>query len=74
MSMVDFFSSKSTFSQHSTCADPESFVRGGPTFFLLMRGEDPSTTIRGPSFVDDGPTFNACLVAAIFQGDPDLYC
>ena len=30
-----------------TCADPESFVRGGPTlmgfFFSLMTGEDPNT-------------------------------
>ena len=38
----------------SPCADPESFVRGGPTFttffFKLMRGrEDPNTTINGPS-------------------------
>ena len=36
-----------------TWADPESFVRGGPTltgFFLVDEGrEDPSTTISWPS-------------------------
>ena len=35
------------------CADPESFVRGGPNFiktFLVDRGkEDPNTAINGPS-------------------------
>ena len=39
------------------CADPESFVRGGPTltgfflfFFLVDEGrEDPNTTISEPS-------------------------
>ena len=32
------------------CADPESFVRVGPTFFLVDEGrEDPNTTISGPS-------------------------
>ena len=47
-------------STYITCADPESFVRGGPTltffFFLLFffflvdeSREDPSTTISGPS-------------------------
>ena len=42
--------------KHSnSCADPESFVRGGPTltffssFLLIDEGrEDPSTTISGP--------------------------
>ena len=38
-----------------TCADPESFDRGGPTlmgfFFLLDEGrEDPNTTLSGPSW------------------------
>ena len=37
----------------TTCADPESFVRGGPnliTFFLVVEGlEDPNSTINGPS-------------------------
>ena len=39
-----------------TCADPESFVRAGPTltFFLFVflvdeGGEEPNTTISGPS-------------------------
>ena len=40
-----------------SCADPESFVRGGPTVttffhvvFLVDEGrEGPKTTIRGPS-------------------------
>ena len=36
-----------------TCADPESFVRGGPTFSLFFKIDerrdiaDPNTTIRG---------------------------
>ena len=40
----------------TTCADPESFVRGGPNlitfffFFLADEGkENPNTTINGPS-------------------------
>ena len=37
----------------TSCADPESFVRGGPTrtrVFLVDEGrEDPNTTISGPS-------------------------
>ena len=37
------------------CADPESFVRGGPnliTFFLVVEGiEDPNITINGQSSV-----------------------
>ena len=41
------------FSYDSTCADPECFVRGGPTltgFFIVDKGrEDPNTTISGPS-------------------------
>ena len=37
---------------HLPCADPESFVRGGPTlttfFFLVNEGrDDPNTTING---------------------------
>ena len=36
-----------------SCADPESFVRGGPnliTFFLVVEGiEDPNITKNGPS-------------------------
>ena len=40
-----------------SCADPESFVRGGPTdnvslllFFLVDEGrKDPNTTINGPT-------------------------
>ena len=48
--------------------------------FLIDEGrEDPSTTISGPSSArqrnairwraDNGPTLNASLVAAIFQGN-----
>ena len=37
---------------HTSCADPESFLRGGPTLtFFLVYDEgrvDPSTTIRVP--------------------------
>ena len=37
-----------------SCADPENFVRGGPTlttfFFLIDEGSvDPNSTISGPS-------------------------
>ena len=42
-----------------SCADPKSFVRGGPTlimffyyyyYFIVDKGrEDPNTTINGPS-------------------------
>ena len=35
---------------HSSCADPESFVRGGPTSKTCFHFfEDPNTTISGPS-------------------------
>ena len=72
-----------------TCADPESFVRGGPTlttfFFLSFYFDEGGGSeyhykrgIVGPPAkrhlvafrwrVDDGPTLNAGLVAAIFQG------
>ena len=42
------------FNRTATCADPESFVRGGPNmitfFFLVDEGiEDPNTAINGPS-------------------------
>ena len=40
----------------STCADPESFVRGGPTLTTFLeggggggRGKDPNTTLGGPA-------------------------
>ena len=63
----------------TACADPKSFVRGGPTLitFFYEGREDPRTTISGPSSAhemafrwraDDRPTLNAGLVAAIFQG------
>ena len=37
-----------------SCADPESFARGGPTpmflvFFFCEEREDPNTTKSGPS-------------------------
>ena len=46
-----------------SCADPESFVRGGPTwttFFLLddEGREDPSTTISGPLSAHQGNAIN----------------
>ena len=41
------------FVAHSPCADPESFVRGGPIQlwwgYFFMRGEDPNTYKSGPS-------------------------
>ena len=51
-----------------TCADPESFVRGGQFFFLIYEiREDPNANISGPSMafrwrVDDGSTLNSGLV------------
>ena len=48
------------------CADPESYVRGGPTltFFLVYGGrEDQNTTIGFRWRTDNGPTLNAGLVA-----------
>ena len=61
-------------------ADLESFVRGGPTFFLVHGGrEDPDTNISGLSMAprqtplmafcwraDDGPTLYSGLVALWF--------
>ena len=35
-----------------TCADPDSFVRGGPTLTIVLVDEgreDPNTSISGPS-------------------------
>ena len=54
-----------------SCADPECFVREGPTQLFFSRGrEGPNTTksgpIVGPQFrwrADDGPSWNAGLVA-----------
>ena len=42
--------------KEGSCADPESFDRGGPLltmfYFLVVEGrEDPNTTISGPSLV-----------------------
>ena len=68
------------------CADPESYVRGGPTLiFLVDEGrEDQNTTIGGTSSArqrnvfswraDNGSTLNAGLVACDFSGDLDQYC
>ena len=48
-------------------ADPESFVRGGPTlttFFLVDVGrEDPSTTIRGSSTAPSETPLNGVSLA-----------
>ena len=53
-----------------TCADQESFVRGGPTltFFLIVdQWREYKQVITGPSpklkHDNDGPTLNAGLVA-----------
>ena len=55
-----------------SCADPESFVRGGQLVFFLCLAdkgrEDPITPKSGPSMAfrwraDDGSTLNAGLVA-----------
>ena len=53
--------------------DPESFVSGGPIFFIFFllvdeRREVPNTTISVPSLAfrwraNDGPTLRAGLVA-----------
>ena len=55
--------------------------------FFLRWWVDPYTTLNGPpsarqwnatlafrTRTDDGPTFNAGLVALCFSGDPDQYC
>ena len=58
--------------QNNTCADPESFVRGGPTFFFLklMRGERIQISLQAGHHrlasetpFNDRPTLNAGLVA-----------
>ena len=67
------------------CADPESYVRGGPTLIFVDEGrENQNTTIGGPSSAhqrnafrwqaDNGPTLNAGLVACDFSGELDQYC
>ena len=43
--------SRASHDMRQTCADPESFVRGGPIFFFFLvneQREDPNTTINGP--------------------------
>ena len=52
------FKDQTIFMDRSTCADPESFVRGGPSFFLLA---DERMAFRWRA--DYGPRFNAGLVA-----------
>ena len=58
------------------CADPGSFVRGGPTlttFFLLLfvfswwGSEDSNTTISGSSLARQRKPFKWCLVALWFS-------
>ena len=69
--VYDFVEVTMTKSMLMSCANPESFVRGGPnriTFliFLVVKGiEDPNITINMPSNhgTDDGPTLHAGLVA-----------
>ena len=70
----------------NACADPESFVRGGPSltclFSKLMNGErikialmiDPQAKRHWRWCADDGPTLNAGFIALLFLGDPDQYC
>ena len=60
---------QNTKEKSRTCADPGSFVRGGPTlttFFLVDQGREiQNITISGPFLArqpDDGPTLNAGLV------------
>ena len=67
---------KASFKTPKSCADPERFVRGGPTLTscLVDEGrEDPNTTLSGPSSarqqidikwrIAGGPTLNAGLDA-----------
>ena len=71
------------------CVDPESFVRGGPTwtrlfffFFKVYEGREKRAIIGPPAkrsmafrgCADDGPTLNAGLVVLRFLGDPEHYC
>ena len=57
------------------CADPGSFIRGGPTLtgFLV---DVWRAIVSLPCWrANDGPTLNAGLVALFFfSGDPDQYC
>ena len=59
---------------HNSCADPESFVRGGPTlttiFFPFFKKNGPSSTRQQNAIdmafrwrADDGSPLNAGLVA-----------
>ena len=72
---------------YCSCADPDSFVRGGPTltfFFVLffcfvfkfMRGNMIQIALKATfrCRADDGQTLNAVLVAFWFSGYPDKYC
>ena len=62
-----------SFESVTTCVNPESFARRGPTlttFFLVNEGRDyPNTSISVPSSarqrnaIYDGQTLNAGLVA-----------
>ena len=51
------------------CADPESFIKGGPTwnfdnFFVVDEGrEDPNTTISGPSSAASETPLNGVSLA-----------
>ena len=59
------------------CADPDSFVRGGPNFILVNEGREDSNTMghhrpaRETPLVflwrtDDGPILDVCSVALWF--------
>ena len=44
------FGLSTSSTQRQACADPESFVRGAPTLFLVYEGkEDPNSSKNGPS-------------------------
>ena len=56
------------------CADPENFVRGGPTLTTLFLADegwvDPNSTIRGPPSARQR---NAILMAFRWRADDDPY-
>ena len=58
-----------------SCADPESFANSDNVILYFCRRERIQIPLKRNA--DNGPTFNAGLVALrilIISGDPDSYC
>ena len=67
-----------------TCADPDSFARGGPTLTMIFLVDewrkDPSTTLSGPSSARQRNSFSVLLISlqislfcALTCADPDSF-